>query len=329
MFETIEDSLRHSIEMYHYASYLLAIDNNKTCWLGETPLSAKYATATDQNGIRKPIVLPAWRWPIGETTQAASIDFTQNTINNSPRVYGRVFTNGIALVCPDTIGTATINLINFGGPYYNPESGEYVSNIDIHPHQGILLLKSMKPIVLNKVYPPTTADNKSLYLDFNELMDIPTLGVGIEIRQSLTNDLVLGEWTQAENNRVKFTSKTGFLKDIDYKLTVSKKINTDEGYSPTKDTTLVFTVSNINGITYTKSDNNLVFYPNPTKRYITINDPSVSELFLSDLLGKRLFTLQRKTENVFELNNVMPGNYILVALTNKDARKHAIVTVLE
>ena len=329
MFETIEDSLRHSIEMYHFAGYLLAIDSNKTCWLGETPLSAKYATVTDQNGIRKPIVLPAWRWPIGEPTQDASVDFIQNTINIAPRVYGRVFTNGIALVCPDTTGTATINLNNYGGPYYVPETGEYVSNIQIHPHQGIVLLKNIKTVELNKIYPPSTVKNKSLYLGFNDLMDIPTLGVGIEIRELLTNKFVPGEWSQAENNLVKFTSQTGFLNDIQYKVTVTKKINSDEGYSPTKDTTLVFTVSNTNGITYAKSDKNLVFYPNPTKSYITINDPSVSELFLTDLLGKRTITLKRKTENVFELNNVISGSYVLVALTNNDIRKHAIIIVLE
>ncbi len=327
MFETIQDSLRQSIEMYHYASYLLAIDNNKTCLLGETPLSAKYNSASDQNGFRKPIVLPAWRWPLGTPLQASSVDFIQNTLSNSPRVYGRIFTNGIILVCPDSTGIATINLINYGGPYYNPETGENVSNIKIQPHQGIVLLKNLKPVVLSKIYPPTTANNKSLYLDFDDLMDIPTLGVGVEIRELLSNQSINGEWIQTENKLVKFTAQTGFLKDKTYKLIISKKINTDEGYSLVKDTSIVFSVSTMSELNYIKSESKLIVYPNPTKHYITINDPSVHDLILTDLLGKQIKTLKRNAYNFFEINHLSAGNYIVKATLDKGIRKISIITI--
>ncbi len=329
MYETIQDSLRQTIEMYHFASYLLAIDIHKTCWLGETPLSSKYASPTDQNGYRKPIVLPAWRWPLGVPLQASSVDFIQQTINNSPRVYGRNFTNGIILVCPDTIGIATINLINYGGPYYNPETSEYISNIKIYPHQGIVLLKTLKPVVLSKIYPPTTSNNKSLYLDFNELMDIPTLGVGVEIRDVLSNQLIYGEWSQAEKTLVKFTSQAVFLKDKAYKLIISKKINTDEGYSPVKDTSIAFSVSDVNKLHKVSSDSKLIVYPNPAKSYITINDQTVNELILTDLLGRQKKKLQRNDKNVFEINNLSDGNYILVGSNNNGKLKQAIITILK
>ena len=329
MFETIQDSLRQTIEMYHYASYLLAIDSTKTCWMGETPLSAKYASATDQIGFRKPIVLPAWRWPLGTPLQASSVDFIEQTMSISPRVYGRLFTNGMILVCPDTIGIATINLINYGGPYYNPETGEQVSTIKIHPHQGMVLLKTLKPVVLNTIYPPTTADNKSLYLDFNDLMDIPTLGVGVEIRELLTNELVMGEWSKTENKLVKFTAQTNFLNDHAYKLICTKKINSDAGYSPVKDTSMVFTVSTMSNLKDTKSESNFSVYPNPAKNFLTMNEPSASELILIDLSGKRIRKLQRKAETVFELKNVPAGNYMLVVTTDKGIRKQTILTVLK
>ena len=125
---------REIVETYHYASYLLAVDQDKSVWYGTPVLH-------ESGGKRVPFQFKPWRWPIGLPQQKSTENFTNLKVHENPTLFGRKFENGYVLIYPDDGDPVTIDLMDKGGPYYDPRTDEEVRSVTLSDHRAKILLK--------------------------------------------------------------------------------------------------------------------------------------------------------------------------------------------
>ncbi|MDP6848440.1 MAG: Ig-like domain-containing protein [Kiritimatiellia bacterium] len=231
--ETLDEKERASLETFHYASYLLAVDPKKSAWCGTVTLDARYRK--DKTRIRVPYVFPAWRWPLDKPIDQPAKNFENIVVHDTPRVYGRRFANGCVLVAPGTEGEATVDLSGLGGPMFDPLTGER--------HKRITLAAGSASILLKDIDPPALAKHRAkddLLLVFNREMDLATLNGAVSISDK-AGETVEGLWQEDGKNAYLFKASTALVKGAGYDVIVPKSISSLEGYSPLKSKSFTFT----------------------------------------------------------------------------------------
>lgn len=75
-----------------------------------------------------------------------------------------------------------------------------------------------------------------------------------------------------------------------------------------------------------ETDNQLIIYPNPTKDAFSIRTELVfNQIIVQDISGKTITQFQPNTNNVYQLNNLQNGIYLINLLTDKKVKTQKII----
>lgn len=319
MWEALDSVQRKQAEMYHYCSYLLAVDPQKTVWLGTVALQATYKSSSDITGYRRPFVNPALRWPIGLPLDTPQKDFVNLKVNEAPLVFARRFENGLVFVCSGFGNPVTINLAPFGTGYFDPTTGNQIDHLHIESNTGIILLKEFHRVELSLPVPSNVyniINDGKIWLEFNTPMDENTLGVGIIVTETGTGNRVEGIWINETGNRYDFIPDKLLPMGFNYRVFISKDINSSEGYSPVSTSTISFdyntnSISDIN-----KMKDKIAIFPNPASDIITINFKDINykeiKIEVQNILGQRMFSkiVKSVVQEKIDLSLFKSGTYI-------------------
>ncbi len=326
MWEALNEPQRKQAEMYHYCSYLLAVDPQKSVWLGTIALRATYETVNDLIGNRRPFVNPALRWPIGLPLDTPQKNFDNLNVNSNPLVFARRFENGLVLVCSGVGSPVSVDLAQFGTTYFDPLTGNQVDHIQIQSNSGIILLKN---IIKPELIKPTVEGNKvindnKIWLEFNSPMDENTLGVGITVTEKSGGKRIEGFWINQDANRYLFVPDEKLNLGENYIVFVSNDINSSEGYSPVSPASIEFAYD-LNSVNDLINQNHKVkIYPNPAHDNLTLDlngfDFMGAEIEIRNCLGSKVYSdrFGNEKQKSIDLTNYPSGIYIIfLKLDNK------------